>query len=54
MFDNFTVLVVIIILLWMAGLGYYLVVSRRQKELSKDLEELRRMLDETGKEQENP
>lgn len=46
MFDNLTVLAVIIILIWVATFVYYFRMSRRQQELREELDALRAMLDD--------
>ena len=45
---NLTILAIIIILFWLAAIGYYFYVSRRQDELSEEIDELREALDESG------
>jgi Na+/H+ antiporter NhaB len=45
--DNLTVLAIIISVFWLAAFGYYMYVSRRQVELSEEVEELREALDES-------
>jgi Tfp pilus assembly protein PilO len=45
--DNLTLLAIIISIFWLAGIGYYLYVSGRQDELSKEVEELKETLEET-------
>lgn len=46
MFDNLTVLAIIIIVIWVAAFGYYFRMSRRQQQLRQELDALRAMLDE--------
>lgn len=47
MLDNLVLIAVVIMILWIGVLAYYLVTSRRQKDLQKDIESLREMLDKT-------
>ena len=44
---NLTILAIIIIIFWLAAIGYYLYVSRQQNELSEEIEDLRDALDES-------
>lgn len=46
MLDNLNLLAILIIALWAAAIAYYFYTSRQQKEIRKDLEQLRAMLDE--------
>lgn len=46
MFDNLTVLAIIIIVIWVAAFAYYVRMSRRQQELREELDALRALLDE--------
>ena len=43
--DNITLVAVGIIALWLIAIAFYLVVSRQQEQLSKDVEELQETLD---------
>jgi preprotein translocase subunit YajC len=47
MLDNLVLIAVVIMILWIGVLAYYLVTSRQQKDLQKDIESLREMLDKT-------
>jgi hypothetical protein len=49
MFENLTVVVVLIVILWLGTYGYYLYTSRQQKEIADDLERLNKKLDEAEK-----
>lgn len=46
MFENLTVLAIIIIVIWIAAFAYYFRMSRRQQELREELDALRAMLDD--------
>jgi CcmD family protein len=47
MFDSLPLLAVVIIIFWVTLLGYYLYLSRRQKELRQDIDKLRSLLHES-------
>jgi hypothetical protein len=49
MFENLTVVVVLIVILWLGTYGYYLYTSRQQKEIADDLDRLNKKLDEAEK-----
>jgi CcmD family protein len=51
MFDNLTLLAVIIIAVWVATLAYFFYMSRQQTEIRDELKELREMLDRKEREQ---
>ena len=46
MFENLTVLAIVIIVIWVAAFAYYLRMSRRQRQLREELDGLRAMLDD--------
>ena len=46
MFDNLTLIAIIVILFWLGIFAYYMITSRQQQELQKDMEELQEMLDD--------
>ncbi|MDX1615960.1 MAG: hypothetical protein R3300_16725 [Candidatus Promineifilaceae bacterium] len=50
MLENLTLLAGLIIGLWIVAVGYYFYVSRKQKELSEEIDELREMLDDKSQE----
>jgi hypothetical protein len=52
MFDNVDFLGVVIIILWLAAIGYYFFVSRQQHELSEEIDEVRRLLAEDAEDKE--
>lgn len=45
MFDNLTLLIVIISLFWLGAFGFYLYTSRQQKDIADELEQLQNRLD---------
>jgi CcmD family protein len=45
MFDNLTLLAIIIIVVWVATLAYFFYTSRQQTEIRRELEELREMME---------
>ena len=47
MLGNLVLIAVVIMILWIGVLAYYLVTSRQQKDLEKNIESLREMLDES-------
>lgn len=47
MFENLTLLVVIIALFWLGAFGYYLFTSRQQNNIADDIERLNRKLDQS-------
>ncbi len=47
--DNLTLLAIFITLLWFAVLAYYFYVSRQQRDIAEEIEELRDMLDRVDK-----
>ena len=49
MFENWTLVVVLIVILWLGAYGYYLYTSRQQGEIVDDLERLNKKLDEAEK-----
>ena len=46
MFENLLLIAVVIMILWVGILAYYLVTSRQQTDLQKNIESMREMLDE--------
>jgi hypothetical protein len=46
MFENLLLIAVVIMIMWVGALAYYLITSRQQTDLQKDIESLRNMLDE--------
>ena len=49
MFENLTVIIAIVVILWLIGFGVYLYTSRQQKDLSTQINDLKEMLDAEGK-----
>jgi hypothetical protein len=49
MFENLTLLIIIIALFWLGAFGYYLYTSRQQKNIADDLNRLHEKLDESEK-----
>lgn len=47
MLENLLLIAIVIMVMWVGALAYYLVTSRQQTDLQKDIESLRDMLDET-------
>ncbi|MCP4426482.1 MAG: hypothetical protein GY803_18470 [Chloroflexi bacterium] len=47
MFDNFLLVAIVIIIMWVGALVYYLKTSSRQGDLQNSIETLREMLDRT-------
>jgi preprotein translocase subunit YajC len=47
MLQNLTMLAILILILWAGALAYYFIVSRQQKQISEEIEELRQLLEET-------
>ncbi|MGD2049220.1 MAG: hypothetical protein PVH03_06980 [Chloroflexota bacterium] len=43
--NNLTLIGLLIILLWLVAYGYYLYVSRKQRDISAEIDELRDKLD---------
>lgn len=46
MFGNLLLIAVVILIMWVGILAYYMITSRQQNDLQKDIENLREMLDE--------
>jgi hypothetical protein len=42
--DNLVLIAVIIILMWLAAIGYYIYLSRQQRDLADEIRRLREML----------
>lgn len=49
MFENLLLIAVVMLIMWVGVLAYYLITSRQQTDLQKDIESLRNMLDEADK-----
>ena len=49
MFENLTLVIILIVILWLGAFGYYLYTSRQQNEIVDELEKLNRNLDEAEK-----
>ncbi len=47
MFENLLLIAIVIMIMWLGVMAYYLVTSRPQTDLQKNIESLRDMLDET-------
>jgi hypothetical protein len=47
MLENLLLIAVVIMIMWLGVLAYYLVTSRQQTDLQKNIESLRDMLDKT-------
>lgn len=47
MFDNLMVVTIIIVVIWLAFIGFYLYTSSQQRQLQKDIESLEEMMDKT-------
>ena len=45
--DNLVLVAVIIIILWLGVMGFYFYTSRQSRELEKEINELRAMLEDT-------
>ena len=50
--DNITLVAVGIIALWLVAIAFYLIVSRQQGELIKDIDELEKTMENSEEEQE--
>ncbi len=46
MFENLTVVIVIILILWVVGFAVYMFANRQQVDLDKEITALNAMLDE--------
>jgi len=51
MFENLTLVIVIITVLWLGAYAYYLYTSRQQKNIADEVEQLQKKLDEAEKRQ---
>lgn len=51
MFENLTLVIVLITVLWVGAYAFYLYTSRQQKNLADDVEQLEKRLDEAEKRQ---
>lgn len=49
MFENLTLVIGIIVVLWLGAFGYYLYTSRQQKDIVDQVEQLQKKLDEAEK-----
>ncbi len=49
MFENLTLVVVLIAVLWLGVYGFYLYTSRQQEDIVDDLERLNKKMDEAEK-----
>ena len=47
MFENLTLLIIIIFLFWLGAFGFYMYTSRQQKNIGADLDRLHRELDQS-------
>jgi preprotein translocase subunit YajC len=45
--DNLTLIAIVIIVVWLFALGFYFYISRQQKDIVEDMDELRESLDES-------
>jgi uncharacterized protein YoxC len=50
--DNITLVAVGIIALWLVAIAFYLIISRQQGELIKDIDELEKTMEKSEEEQE--
>ncbi len=50
--DNITLVAVGIIALWLVAIAFYLIISRQQGELIKDIDELEKTMENSEEEQE--
>ena len=51
MFENLTLVIILIVILWLGAFAYYLYTSRQQKNLADKVEQLEKRLDEAEKRQ---
>ena len=51
--DNLVLIAVIIIVLWLAAIGYYFYISRQQRDLADEIQKLRDMLGTSEGEEES-
>ncbi|WP_420630808.1 hypothetical protein [Candidatus Leptofilum sp.] len=49
MFENLTLLIIIISLFWVGAFGFYIYTSRQQKSIGDDINRLHNLLDEAEK-----
>jgi uncharacterized membrane protein YphA (DoxX/SURF4 family) len=49
MFENLTLVIIIITVLWLGAYAYYLYTSRQQKNIADEVEQLEKRLDEAEK-----
>ncbi len=45
--DNLTLVAIVIIVMWLFALGFYFYISRQQKDIVKEMDELLESLDES-------
>lgn len=50
MFSNLTLLAILILVLWAGAFAYYFIVSRQQQDLSKEIETLKELLEDSESE----
>ncbi|GJM41141.1 MAG: hypothetical protein DHS20C20_14230 [Ardenticatenaceae bacterium] len=51
MFENLNLLIILISLFWLGAFGFYMVISRQQKNIGDDLERLNKKLDADKKQE---
>lgn len=51
MFENLTLVIVLITVLWLGAYAFYLYTSRQQKNIADEVEQLEKRLDEAEKRQ---
>lgn len=44
--NNFTLIAVIIIVLWLLAIGFYFYISRQQRGIAEEIDDLREKIDE--------
>ncbi|MBK8901807.1 MAG: hypothetical protein IPM53_11525 [Anaerolineaceae bacterium] len=49
MFENLTLVIVLIAVLWLGAFAFYLYTSRQQKNIADEVEQLQKRLDEDEK-----
>lgn len=49
MFENLTLVIILITILWLGAYAFYLYTSRQQKNIADELEQLQHKLDEDEK-----
>jgi hypothetical protein len=53
MFENFMVIIAIVVVLWLVGFAVYLYTSRQQQDITTQIDDLKAMLDADGKDAKN-